>query len=106
MSQENVDAVRRFVDAYNRRDIEAMLEELDPEVEWHPAILALVEGEATVTGDTRACASGSETWTRFSTRSTSSTRRFATVATRLSGSARSACAAGGAGLDRVPHCVW
>ena len=48
MSQENVDAVRRFVDAYNRRDIEAMLEELDPEVEWHPAILALVEGEATV----------------------------------------------------------
>ena len=48
MSQENVEVVRRFVNAYNRRDVEAMLNELDPEVEWHPAILALVEGKATV----------------------------------------------------------
>jgi ketosteroid isomerase-like protein len=48
MSQENVDSHRRFIHAYNRRDLEAMLQELDPEVEWHPAILAPVEREATV----------------------------------------------------------
>ena len=32
----------------NRRDIESFLEMLDPEVEWHPALVALLEGEATV----------------------------------------------------------
>ena len=48
MSQENVEIVRRGVDAYNRRDVEAILEDLDPEIEWHPAILAPLEGKATV----------------------------------------------------------
>lgn len=48
MSQQKVDSFKRFLDAYNRRDIEAMLEELDPEVEWHPAILTPLEGEPTV----------------------------------------------------------
>ncbi len=48
MSQENVEAFKRGLDAFNRRDVEALLEELDPEVEWHPALLALVGGEATV----------------------------------------------------------
>ena len=48
MSQENVEAVERFVDAFSRRDVEAMLEELDPEVEWHSAFLAPLVGEATV----------------------------------------------------------
>jgi ketosteroid isomerase-like protein len=38
MSQENVEATKRFNDAYNRRDVEGMLAELDPEVEWHPAL--------------------------------------------------------------------
>jgi ketosteroid isomerase-like protein len=47
MSQENVEAVVRFTDAYNRRDVEAMLVELDPTAEWHPA-LPLLLGEATV----------------------------------------------------------
>ncbi len=47
-SRERVDLVKRFVEAYNRRDVEAMLEELDPEVEWHPAILGPLEGKATV----------------------------------------------------------
>jgi hypothetical protein len=37
MSQENVDAFQRAIDAYNRGDAEAMLEIHDPEVEWHPA---------------------------------------------------------------------
>jgi ketosteroid isomerase-like protein len=47
MSQQNVEAFKRGSDAVERRDIEALLAELDPGVEWHPAIAALV-GEATI----------------------------------------------------------
>ncbi len=48
MSEENVEIVKRGVDAYNRRDVEALLEVLDPEVEWHPGVLIPFEGEARV----------------------------------------------------------
>jgi ketosteroid isomerase-like protein len=48
MSRENVEAFKRFADANNRRDIEAMLEELDADVEWHSAILRSLGGDATV----------------------------------------------------------
>ena len=48
MSQENVEAFKRAVEAANRRDTEALCEELDSEVEWHPAFAALLRGEATV----------------------------------------------------------
>src|SRR4029453_8879676 len=48
MSRENVDTFKRGLDAYNRRDLDALLEELDPEVEWHPALAALLGGERTV----------------------------------------------------------
>ena len=48
MSQENVEAFKRGLDAYNRRDIEALLEELDPDVEWHPALAVLLGGQQTV----------------------------------------------------------
>ncbi len=48
MSQENVEAFKRAIEAYNRRDIDAFLEEIDPEVEWHGALQALLESEATV----------------------------------------------------------
>ena len=48
MSQENVEAFKRGIEAANRRDIEALLEVLDPEVEWHPAILTALGGEAAV----------------------------------------------------------
>jgi ketosteroid isomerase-like protein len=48
MSPENVDAFNRAIEANNRRDVEAMLEELEPEVEWHPGLPALLGGEATV----------------------------------------------------------
>jgi ketosteroid isomerase-like protein len=34
MSEENVEAVRRFVDAYNRRDVDALLALLSPDVVW------------------------------------------------------------------------
>ena len=48
MSQKNVEAFLRGSEAANSRDIEALLAELDPEVEWHPAMAALLGGEATV----------------------------------------------------------
>jgi hypothetical protein len=48
MSQENVEAFKRFTAAQNRRDFAAMLDELDPEVEWHSAIMGSLSGEATV----------------------------------------------------------
>ena len=48
MSQENVEALKRGTAAYNRRDAEALVEELDPEVEWHPALQTMFGGEATV----------------------------------------------------------
>jgi ketosteroid isomerase-like protein len=48
LSQENVEAFKRVADANNRRDVEAMLAELDPDVEWQSAVLGSLGGEATV----------------------------------------------------------
>ena len=48
MSQKNLEAFKRGSDAANRRDIEGLLAVLDPEVEWHPAMAALLGGETTV----------------------------------------------------------
>jgi ketosteroid isomerase-like protein len=48
MAQENVEQAKRALEAYNRRDVEALLEYLDPEIEWHPALPVLLGGEATV----------------------------------------------------------
>jgi ketosteroid isomerase-like protein len=49
MSEENVEAFKRAIEAANRQDIEAVLEEIDPAAEWpHPAFLIALGGEATV----------------------------------------------------------
>jgi len=48
MSQQNVEIVRRVSDAYNRRDVGAMLDELHPEIEWHPWLQIQLGGGATV----------------------------------------------------------
>jgi ketosteroid isomerase-like protein len=48
MSRENVEAFKRGIEAGNRGDIETLLEELHPEVEWHSALHALMGGEQTV----------------------------------------------------------
>jgi len=48
MSEENAELLRRAVDAYNRRDVEALLRELDPEVRWLPALPALLVQDAHV----------------------------------------------------------
>jgi ketosteroid isomerase-like protein len=48
MSQENVEVFKRGAEAYNRQDVDALLNDLDPEVEWHSALLIPFGGEATV----------------------------------------------------------
>jgi ketosteroid isomerase-like protein len=48
MSEENVEIVRRGFETGNRREVEAMIELLDPEIEWHSALLMSLEGEAAV----------------------------------------------------------
>jgi uncharacterized protein len=48
MSEENVEALKRGFEAFNRRDVEALLEVLDPGVEWFPALLASIAGGAAV----------------------------------------------------------
>jgi ketosteroid isomerase-like protein len=48
MSEENIEAFKRLVAAANRRDVEAALEDLDPEIEWYPAVQMLFAGEATM----------------------------------------------------------
>ncbi len=43
MSQQNMAIARRTFEAFNRRDMTAFLDLLDPDVEWVP-ILAVLEG--------------------------------------------------------------
>jgi ketosteroid isomerase-like protein len=43
MSEENVEAARQVVQAFNRRDLAAMTEIFDPEIEWTPGGPAAVE---------------------------------------------------------------
>jgi ketosteroid isomerase-like protein len=44
MSQENVEAARRALDAWARGDFDSWLATIDPTVEWHTALERLVEG--------------------------------------------------------------
>ncbi len=52
MSQENVEAMRRAIEIWNRGDLDAYLELIQelvhPELEWYAVIAQLVEGEQTV----------------------------------------------------------
>ncbi len=43
MSEEEVEIVRAAIDAFNRRDLGAMTQRFDPEIEWEPAGPAAVE---------------------------------------------------------------
>ena len=56
MSEKNVEIVRRVADAYNRRDVGAMLDELHPEIEWQPWLQVQLGGGATVYRGTTASA--------------------------------------------------
>src|SRR5439155_9178911 len=48
MSEENIEALQRAVEANNRRDYEAFLDEFDPDIEWHGIFGVMFGGEATV----------------------------------------------------------
>jgi len=48
MTDKNVQVFKRGADAYNRRDVEALLEELHPEIEWRPLLPVLLGGEAAI----------------------------------------------------------
>ena len=48
MSQENVDAVRRSFEAWNRGDIDAWLESSHPEIEWFSEVARRLGGAETV----------------------------------------------------------
>jgi ketosteroid isomerase-like protein len=49
MSRENVEAFRRALAAYNRREVEPMVEVTHPEIEWYP-LSAEVEGSLSFRG--------------------------------------------------------
>ena len=44
MSQENIDVIRRSIDAFNSGDVQEMLAIADPELEWRPAFGAATDG--------------------------------------------------------------
>jgi ketosteroid isomerase-like protein len=46
MSQENVELVRGAYEAFARGDVDYVLDRLDPEVDWHPAIAPILGVEA------------------------------------------------------------
>ena len=48
MSQENVEAFKRAVEANNRSDYDALLAEFDPDVEWHGVMGVMFGWESTV----------------------------------------------------------
>ena len=76
MSQENVERFKRGIDAYNRRDADALLEFMDTKVEWHPAIWWALGIKRRCFAGMRASASCSEKQTRLSVKSTLRSRRF------------------------------
>jgi ketosteroid isomerase-like protein len=44
MSEENVKVVRTAIEAFDAGDIEAALEALDPDIEWHATVGGIDEG--------------------------------------------------------------
>jgi len=48
MSPANGEAFKRAIEAYNRRNVEALLRELDTEIEWRPVLPVVLGGDATV----------------------------------------------------------
>jgi len=46
MSQENVEVAKRAIDAFNRRDVDGIVECVNPDVEWFPAMPVTFGGGA------------------------------------------------------------
>jgi ketosteroid isomerase-like protein len=70
MSEENVELVRQVVQSFNCRDLAAMSQKFDPEIEWHPGGPAAVEREVYRGRDevSSGFAAGWETWEVFTLR--------------------------------------
>ncbi len=47
MTQEDIEAFRRGAEGYNRRDVQAVLEVVDLNVEWRDALQVMLGGRAT-----------------------------------------------------------
>ena len=48
MLPEDLESLKRGIDAFNRRDVEGVLEVLDPDIEWHDIFTVMLGGETTV----------------------------------------------------------
>src|SRR5262249_48364607 len=93
MSHENIEVFKRGAEAYKRQDVEALLKTLDPEVEWHSALLIHIRGARRPSvGDTAASVRCCMRFTRLSPRSTS---RLGDSGTWVIESSRSPAAAPG-----------
>jgi len=46
MSQANVEIVKRVIDGFNERDVDAILQCVNPDLEWFPAIAVTLGGDA------------------------------------------------------------
>ena len=90
MSEENVESFKRGTEAYNRRDLDELLNTLDPEVEWHSALLIPFGGAATVSRGHDGVRELLDEVYELSPRSTSTTRRSGTWVIESSGSVASA----------------
>ena len=98
MSQENVEAFTRGLEAGNRGDVETLLGVLDPEVAWHSALHALLGGEATAYRGHDGVREMLQDLYEASARSTSRSRRSGIWETDSSRSAAPARMARQAGL--------
>ena len=77
MSQENIEVVRRIARAFNKGDVDAIVAELDPAVEWEeqpiPGIDPVYHGHEGVRRWAEAIMGGS--WARCKSTSQDSPRR-------------------------------
>jgi ketosteroid isomerase-like protein len=46
MSDENVEIVQRAIDAFNRRDLDAFMECVTPDIEYYPSLVGTIEGRS------------------------------------------------------------
>jgi ketosteroid isomerase-like protein len=67
MSQPNVEIVKRWIDAFNRRNLDDYHDLFTPDLEWFPAFPGTVEGEGHLgrEGIERYFGEISDTWEEF-----------------------------------------
>jgi hypothetical protein len=70
MSKEDVEAFKRGLEAGNRGDVDGLLDELHPDIEWHSALHALMGGEHVQVSDhlAHAVMASKDRLTRFTSR--------------------------------------